>query len=90
MTRPSASGSRAEAATEEEALRLTEPTADLIHERFGNLVLGEGSVDVAERGRRQLARTGSTLATAESCTGGLIARMITAIPGSARPTRAGS
>jgi nicotinamide-nucleotide amidase len=29
----------------------------------------------------RLAQTGLTLATAESCTGGLIARMITAIPG---------
>jgi nicotinamide-nucleotide amidase len=71
----------AEAATEEDALRLIEPTAQLIYERFGNLVLGEGTVDVAESLAFQLDRTGSTLATAESCTGGLIARMITAVPG---------
>jgi nicotinamide-nucleotide amidase len=71
----------AEGATEEDALRLIEPTAELIYERFGNLVLGEGSDDVAEALAAQLARTGSTLATAESCTGGLIARMLTAIPG---------
>jgi nicotinamide-nucleotide amidase len=71
----------AEAATEEDALRLIEPTAQLIYERFGNLVLGEGTVDVAEALAFQLDRTGSTLATAESCTGGLIARMITAVPG---------
>ena len=71
----------AEGATEEEALRLIEPTAALIHERFGSLILGEGTDDVAEALVAQLARTGSTLATAESCTGGLIAQMITAIPG---------
>lgn len=68
-------------ATEDEALRLTNPTAELIYERFGNLVLGEGSDDVAEALAAQLARTNSTLATAESCTGGLMARMLTAIPG---------
>ena len=33
----------ASAATEEEAERLIEPTARLIYERFGSLVLGEGS-----------------------------------------------
>ncbi len=71
----------AEGATEEEARRLIEPTAELIYERFGSLVVGEDSDDVAEAVAAQLARTGSTLATAESCTGGLIARMITAIPG---------
>jgi nicotinamide-nucleotide amidase len=71
----------AEAATEEDALRLIEPTAQIIYERFGNLVLGEGTIDVAESLAFQLDRTGSTLATAESCTGGLIARMITAVPG---------
>jgi nicotinamide-nucleotide amidase len=71
----------AEGPTEEEARRLIEPTAKLIYERFGSLVVGEDSDDVAEAVAAQLARTGSTLATAESCTGGLIARMITAIPG---------
>jgi nicotinamide-nucleotide amidase len=67
--------------TEEEAWRLTEPTAELIYERFGSLVLGEDSEDVPEALFAQLARTQSTLATAESCTGGLIAHLVTAIPG---------
>ena len=71
----------AEGATEQAALSLIEPTAQLIYERFGNLVLGEGTVDVAESLAGVLARTGATLATAESCTGGLIADMITSIPG---------
>jgi nicotinamide-nucleotide amidase len=71
----------AEAATADEARRLIEPTAELIYERFGNLVVGEDSDDVAEALVLQLSRTGSTLATAESCTGGLIAQLITAIAG---------
>jgi nicotinamide-nucleotide amidase len=71
----------AEAATEEEARRLIEPTAALISERFGSLIVGEDADDVAEAVATRLAQTGSTLATAESCTGGLIARMLTAIPG---------
>jgi nicotinamide-nucleotide amidase len=68
-------------ATEAEALQATQPTAELIHERFGSLVLGEGSDDVPEALAAQLARTNSSLATAESCTGGLIAHLVTAIPG---------
>jgi competence/damage-inducible protein CinA-like protein len=70
----------AAAATEDEARSQIEPTAKLIYERFGNLVLGEGSVDVPEALFAELVRTGATLATAESCTGGLIAHMITALP----------
>jgi nicotinamide-nucleotide amidase len=70
-----------EGATEEEALALIQPTAELIHERFGSLVLGEGSDDVAEALAAAMARTGATLASAESCTGGLIAHRVTAIPG---------
>ncbi len=71
----------ASAATEEEAESLIEPTARLIYERFGTLVLGEGSTDLPEALFAELVRTGATLATAESCTGGLIAHMITALPG---------
>ena len=71
----------AAAATEDEARSLIEPTARLIYERFGSLVLGEGSADVPDALMAELVRTGATLATAESCTGGLIAHMITALPG---------
>jgi nicotinamide-nucleotide amidase len=71
----------ARGATEDEARRNLEPTAQLIYERFGSLIVGEGSADVADGLFAELGRTGSTLATAESCTGGLIAEMITAIPG---------
>ncbi len=68
-------------ATEEEAQELIRPTADLIYERFGSLIVGEGTDDVAEGLFAQLARTRSTIATAESCTGGQIAQRLTAIPG---------
>ena len=67
--------------TEEEARREIEPTANLIYERFGSLVLGEGSEDVADATVNWLIKTGKTLATAESCTGGMIAHLITAIAG---------
>jgi nicotinamide-nucleotide amidase len=72
---------RAEGASEDEARRAMEPTLALIRERFGDLVVGEGAGDVAEALVAQLERTGSTLATAESCTGGLVAHMITALAG---------
>jgi nicotinamide-nucleotide amidase len=68
-------------ATEDEAIEVIRPTADLIYERFGSLIVGEGTDDVAEGLFAQLARTGSTIATAESCTGGQVAERLTAIPG---------
>jgi nicotinamide-nucleotide amidase len=71
----------AEGATEEEAVRAMEPTLALIRERFGHLIIGEGKADLPEAVFAELARTGATLATAESCTGGLIAHMITEVPG---------
>lgn len=73
-----------EGATEEEARAQTNATAALIYERFGNLVVGEGSDDVPEATAAMLFQTGATLATAESCTGGLIAHLITKIPGISR------
>jgi nicotinamide-nucleotide amidase len=71
----------AAAPTEPEARRALEPTIALIRARFGELVVGDGSVDVADAAVALLMQSGTTLATAESCTGGLIARQITAIPG---------
>jgi nicotinamide-nucleotide amidase len=71
----------ASAATEDEAREFIEPTARLIYERFGSLVVGEGSDDVPEATVAQLAVQSATLATAESCTGGVVAQMITAIAG---------
>jgi nicotinamide-nucleotide amidase len=71
----------ATADNEDEANRLIEPTAKLIYERFGTLVVGEGSDDVPEAVAAHLASANATLATAESCTGGIVAQMLTAIAG---------
>ncbi len=71
----------AEGNDEVEARRALEPTLALIRERFGDLVIGEGTEDVAEALLAELARSRLTIATAESCTGGLVARMITALAG---------
>ena len=67
--------------TEEEARLALLPTLALIRERFAELIIGEGSDDVAEAVVAQLVRTGATLATAESCTGGLIGHLVTSLPG---------
>jgi len=71
----------AEGADEAEALTLAEPTLATIRERFGEVVVGEQGEGVAEALVKALAAAGTTLATAESCTGGLVASRITAIPG---------
>ena len=71
----------ASASTVEEAEAAMAPTIALIHERFGHLILGEGSADLPDAVAAHLLRTGTTLALAESCTGGLIAEMLTKIPG---------
>ena len=69
------------AANEAEANELFKPTVDTIYERFADLVVGEGTDDVPEAVVRELIRTQSTIATAESCTGGLVARRLTSVPG---------
>ena len=71
----------AEADTDEQARQLIEPTAAIIYERFGDLIVGEGTDDVVHALARELERTGLTLATAESCTGGLLAQILTSVPG---------
>ena len=56
---------------------------------FGDHIIGEGDTLLAERVLELLSQDGKTLATAESCTGGLIASMLTRIPGSSAAFHAG-
>ena len=64
-----------------EAEAAMEPTLALIRERFADLIIGEGSDDLPEGVFAQFQRTGRTLASAESCTGGLVAQMLTSLAG---------
>jgi nicotinamide-nucleotide amidase len=62
---------------------------DALYRLFGDHVIGEGDTTLAGRVLELLATSGRTLATAESCTGGLIASMLTRIPGSSAGFHAG-
>jgi nicotinamide-nucleotide amidase len=48
---------------------------------FGDHIIGEGDTLLAERVLQLLRERGETLTTAESCTGGLVASMLTRTPG---------
>jgi nicotinamide-nucleotide amidase len=56
---------------------------------FGDHIIGEGDTLLAQRVLDLLRERGQTLTTAESCTGGLIASMLTRIPGSSDAFHAG-
>lgn len=70
-----------EGTTLEEAEAHMAPTIATIYERFADLILGEGADDLPEAVFVQLRRTGATIATAESCTGGQVASLLTRLPG---------
>lgn len=53
-----------------------------LEERVADLLLGAGEKSLGQLVVDALAKRGLTLSTAESCTGGNIARMITSVPGS--------
>jgi nicotinamide-nucleotide amidase len=56
---------------------------------FGDHIIGDGDTTLAQRVLELLAREGKTITTAESCTGGLIASMLTRIAGSSAGFHAG-
>ena len=62
---------------------------DQLQRLFGDHIIGEGSITLAERVLQLLRARGATLTTAESCTGGLIASMLTRVPGSSEGFHAG-
>ena len=56
---------------------------------FGDHIIGEGDATLAARVLELLQAEGAALATAESCTGGLIASMLTRVPGASAAFHAG-
>jgi nicotinamide-nucleotide amidase len=56
---------------------------------FGDHIIGEGDITLSQKVLQLLRERGATLATAESCTGGLIASMLTRVPGSSEGFHAG-
>ncbi len=70
------------AADEITARRQIRKIADEIRARLGELVVGEGDDTLSSAVGESLKKRGQTLATAESCTGGFIGKLITDTPGS--------
>jgi nicotinamide-nucleotide amidase len=68
----------------EEARELLEQTEAEIRGRLRWLIYGRDEETLALVVGRSLAQAGKTVCTAESCTGGLIAKMLTDVPGSSR------
>ncbi len=64
------------------AEKLIAPMAEAIRERFGKSLFSENDEDLAEVVVRMLISKGKTLATAESCTGGMLGQRVTSVPGS--------
>ncbi len=69
------------AKTVPEAQTLIERRSGEIRDVLGALVFGEQDDTLASVAGKMLKAKGQTLATAESCTGGLVGQMLTAVPG---------
>lgn len=74
----------ARADNEEQARQMMEPLAQKIRERIGSYVYATDCESLEELVVRELEKAGKTLATAESCTGGLLAKRITDVSGASQ------
>ena len=79
----------ATAATPDEADSLLTRDVAEVRLRLGSWVFGENDATLQARVGELLLSRGLTLATAESCTGGLITQRLTQVPGSSRYLMAG-
>ena len=85
----------AEAANEQAASDLCDTAvADILRSRVGEHVYAvvgakDGEYTLEQAVVKALIRTGKTVATAESCTGGLIAKRLTDVPGSSAAVKGG-
>ena len=80
---------RATASTEQEASNLIIPVEEEIRSLVGEYIWGSDSEQLEEQIGIKLKGNGLTLATMESCTGGLLAHTITQVPGSSRYFKGG-
>ena len=71
----------AKAKSEAEANALIDPVAEKLKERLGDAVYAEGETDLQTVVAKLLIEKKRTIATAESCTGGLIASKLIEYPG---------
>jgi len=74
----------ASARSKPEAEQMAQKDEESLRSVLGNLVFGTGDQTLAQVVGEELARQGKTLALAESCTGGLLAKLVTDIPGASR------
>lgn len=70
--------------TREEAQQLVDELAEKIEQRLGQHVVSREGETIEQVVGRLLVANGLTLAVAESCTGGLMAKRVTDVPGSSR------
>jgi len=75
---------RASGASRQEAEERLRRTETLVRQRLGELVFGEEDETLADAVARLLWASGQTVSVAESCTGGLLAKWLTDVPGSSR------
>ncbi len=74
----------ARCSSEPEALDALRPVVDEIRSRLGDMVYSEGGETMEQVVYKLLLEKKMVLATAESCTGGLLAEKMTSIPGASR------
>lgn len=79
----------AKADTIDEAQALLEPTVKQLHDLFGSKIYGMDVSSQEEVVEQLLREKGLTIGCAESCTGGLIAKRLTDVPGASHVFKGG-
>jgi len=79
----------ARGSSHEQARSLLNETVEEVRRRLGSLVFGRDDETLASAVAQRLTSAGKTLSTAESCTGGLLAKRLTDVPGSSAYFRDG-
>lgn len=74
----------ATAENESQACQMAEKDEDILRNTLGEIVYGVDEQTLAEVVGEKLAQQRKTLAVAESCTGGTLARLLTDVPGASR------